>query len=293
MDNKDSNSKKTIIETINDYFDWLQSITYERKRCCGVADLGFYTPLMYFCFRGQACNEWSIVSSVLRDPYKDNDDYEHCILKKSELVLCRELLAYPTYLQKMVYLQHYGLRTRLLDVTLNPLVALYNACKGEQECDGVVIVGKCDNFDNSRRAELTAEFAFNYSGKNIESNITEFAAKNGVDCSDFTQPFFIYPAINNPRIEHQQGAFVMSPLIKIETDKSITRNKAPLDNSDIFLKRRAIIPASKKDELLLSLHLLGVNEGSLFQGTTERLHTIMQEEEWRKNHIKMIGVCEI
>jgi hypothetical protein len=41
-----------------------------------------------------------------------------------------------TWLQ---YAQHYGVSTRLLDFSANPLVALYFCCHGEKPCDGAVL----------------------------------------------------------------------------------------------------------------------------------------------------------
>src|SRR5690606_29437809 len=92
-------------------------------------------------FRGQQNREWKLEPSILRAPKKH---LEH------EREMCRDLMAiHPqefagdhTMFDRLVRMQHYGLRSRLLDVTLNPLVALYFAVQraqsGGRTVDGAV-----------------------------------------------------------------------------------------------------------------------------------------------------------
>lgn len=95
-----------------------------------------------YYFRGHYDSSFSLVPSVFRDNYWAHEDY----LYHQIIVECPEYFNSSTHLDKLVTMQHYNCPTRLLDITSNPLVALYFACKnfGCEKCnnsaEGEVIV---------------------------------------------------------------------------------------------------------------------------------------------------------
>ena len=78
-------------------------------------------------FRGHANKDWKLEPGLLRnDGYIENEHlmYRTIIAQQtSEFSTCTSALDY------LVKMQHYGLPTRLLDLTTNPLIALYFACE--------------------------------------------------------------------------------------------------------------------------------------------------------------------
>ncbi|MFY1709845.1 FRG domain-containing protein [Tritonibacter scottomollicae] len=123
------------------------------KEILGVADsVETFLQLLYASpvkpstesfFRGHSDTTYELTPSLLRK--WDNGDWQ---FMPSEDRLCKELLiAHHDEFQgdqycfdRLVRMQHYGLPTRLLDISGNPLVALFFACSSKPTTDGEVIV---------------------------------------------------------------------------------------------------------------------------------------------------------
>jgi hypothetical protein len=112
-------------------------------------------------FRGQANKKWDMNPSIFREQYLiENEDK----IIKDVLTNCPDdFLPTDTLFEKLVKLQHYGCKTRLLDLTTNALVALYFACneKKHHRINGELIILDIPNdqikyFDSDTVAILTA-----------------------------------------------------------------------------------------------------------------------------------------
>lgn len=86
-------------------------------------------------FRGHADKQWELKPSLLRNNgFIENEHlmYRTIVAKHAqEFTMCSSALDY------LVKMQHYGLPTRLLDLTTNPLVSLYFACEELQAYNNV------------------------------------------------------------------------------------------------------------------------------------------------------------
>ena len=84
-------------------------------------------------YRGHAATSWQLLPSIFRKSKKEPEsrgiEKEHLLFRDMVARLPQSFSSCESALDYLVQMQHYELPTRLLDVTTNPLVALYFACE--------------------------------------------------------------------------------------------------------------------------------------------------------------------
>lgn len=100
-----------------------------------------YSLSSYWFFRGQKNSLWGMCPNVFRN---DALKYEFDAIETAIRQRPYDFRECASDFEILTKLQHYGLGTRLLDVTLNPLVALYfasenarNMCKEKMAAESI------------------------------------------------------------------------------------------------------------------------------------------------------------
>lgn len=195
-------------------------------------------------------------------------------------------------------LQHYGIPTRLIDITSNPLVALYFVCRNHDKKDGEFFIFG-SHFEkiyaNSissyiltylSRSDLVPLSSFQIDefivtilkDKFSIGNVNEFIERNNIDkviINIFSDLHFINPPKLFERLILQQGKFLLffNDYIYNEVNKEIINHNylspIPKDHKNIIA--RYIIPAESKKHLLDELKMLNITESTLFHDNIDNV----------------------
>ena len=226
-------------------------------------------------YRGQGNKEWELEASIFRKNVLNNEDeVMHNLLK----IRPYEFKNCKADIEILTVMQHYGSPTRLLDITSNPLIALYFACEEmDENNDGIVHVFEEEFRENRDYINIMSSFAFFESGRTV-NEFQKHLNNSGYqyEVSEIQGALnkkrtLIKPKKNNERIIAQQGNFfifsnnsasgelehIHKKSFSIEGDKVILINKGSkktiLEQLEVIgLKRSIIYPelVNHVDELI-------------------------------------------
>lgn len=229
-------------------------------------------------FRGQAHEEFSVDASIFRKGYIEK---ETALINDLILQEPYEFGNQMTDFEQLVKMQHYGLPTRLLDVTTNPLIALYFACSEHEDKNGeLVLFLETLKRPTQKEVKLFSALA-EYDGKS-EGNFVEYFAKKGlvdatssyeekvkklkVQFSDKYVP--VVAPKNNERIRRQNGAFLILGIDVNDPNYYIKNTFNLKDELSHYvlqnIPRYLTIPAEQKQGILNELDIIGINEAFVY-----------------------------
>ena len=281
------------IRSVSEYLECLSKIKTKPKATFSV---GCFT-----LFRGQANANWLLSPSLYR---QNLFEAENLLLTEIKHICPNEFG--DNRFDSLVKMQHFGMPTRLLDVTTNPLVSLYFACESSEQSneDGIVYIfpNMPVSWSNDPLVDLVMDFVYDYFPRKmwLDQMLDQSQKKyrNGSyrlmpDTIDsllhyLTVPAFaVMPAKTNERIEAQDGAFFVFGMHfsnrEVSTNPGtigrVYYNFEPIeiDNvQQIWKKTETLrIPAAAKKGILNQLDILGINERKLFPDLSHQInHTV-------------------
>lgn len=248
-------------------------------------------------FRGESKCGWELRPSVVRDGLAQ---YESEMLTE---LITRQPAAFDgiTYaLAQWGLAQHYRLRTRFLDITRNPLVALFHACEGHPgepgrlhifavppplvksfNSDTVSIIANFAKLPKGEQDTLLGRFERSNEEGHINAighllqliRIEKPYFEERINLEDLYRAFVIEPQQSHDRIRAQSGAFLASAFHQqFERDEVLRHN----DRIAVYAHYMLTIPSESKSSIIDELQLLNITRETLFPGLDESASEITE-----------------
>lgn len=290
---------KREIQTISDYLSAIQELD---KSYMGAWGAGGNPQTTTFLYRGISSIDYKLIPSIFRkshdidvtiNDYIDNNKYtafasEKQILKEFIAAACAYLTMDPasnSYYRWAEYAQHYGVPTRYLDWTENPLVALYFACKDNKpdyhdkdDLGGKDAAVWMLHLQNYRRFANQTDNIIHGSDQKNRYTIAESINQVYDDECSFRYPIIYKPYYSDPRMSAQSSMFMVwgkeekpfddffNENHELRSNESCSgcRSYYSGQNEEIIFKFS--IGKFCKQSLLRELESCGISEKTLFPG---------------------------
>jgi len=236
-------------------------------------------------FRGHKSFTFKITPSIYRETsWINNED----IMCKELILRCpNDFSGNETTFQTLVKMQHYALPTRLLDLTANPLIALFFASEPADipsESGEILIfhvaTDEVKYFDSDTVSVLAniSRRPREFTVPNRRTSIRQFNSTNEIKYllheikheKPYFQPIIrpehlesvvcVKPKMDNPRIIRQDGAFFIFGINEIKTSPAAV----PERYCASIGQKRVLIIAQEKKKIRDQLKSLGITKATIY-----------------------------
>ena len=196
-----------VIDNLADYIRTIASISGINKKLINSDSI---------VYRGMADSEYDLLPGLAR--IKKPEFEMEATLINDFLTRRPDAFSGLSEFDALAKMQHYGLPTRLLDFSLNPLVALYFACESKPKKSGRVLCHS--TFLQNDSSEYVNAICTSATKKMFDGNYTvdEYYCNDKLSLKKYLSEAFIYeettvvkPKYWNQRIANQAGVFMVFP----------------------------------------------------------------------------------
>ena len=239
-----------------------------------------------FLFRGESINHDYIIRPKYLRPLEGKGIHSDSCYLVDELDIIRQFrdeaisflpnVGKEDYRTWREYAQHFGAPTKLLDLSSNPLVALYFACKDNADADGIVWMINWQNYhQNTNHEDINGD---SLSSSSLSVSDTVDLAANGNPI--LNNPVIYKPCYIDTRMSAQSSYFMLWGVNKDDLITQIgsgsvkegeykrpkTEDGGNVTYNDSTILYYFIIDKEQKKRILLRLSRMGINEKTLFPG---------------------------
>lgn len=238
-----------------------------------------------FFYRGHPSFTYALKPSIYRDArWIANED----VMFKELILRCpNDFSSLGSTFQSLVKMQHYGLPTRLLDLTANPLIALFFASdpaeppseSGEvlafgiptaeikyYDSDTVSVISNISRRPGSftvpsvslNKKKFNAESSMRYLLHEIKQEKPYFEPE--IVRKHLESVVCVKPKMENPRIVRQDGAFFLFGVRGSKNESAVVPDRYIASTGT----QRILVIGSEKRRIRTQLEALGISKGSVY-----------------------------